>query len=585
MMMKRFVRGFALMMVLTTVVGLAFGQQTSRLYTLPTAGARFNTSASMAFVNDGRLLVTANMLNNTVSVVDPGQAVVLSEIAVGKDPRTITVTPDNARAVVVNRGDGTVSVIDLVTQSVSATYPVGTLPYGIVSADNETAYIALQGEDAVVRLDLNSGTLTDRLKTGNSPAGLALWGDLLYVSHLWSGDLSLIYLPQLRVIETVAAGEDTALSQSIAIDTQRGLAYLPQTRLNTQNRSLTFDTTVFPVVNVFDLTDLSAQHRAQLTLDTADRPVNMPFAAVIDGQRRWLYVANAGSNDVSVIDLTSGLGVNHIPVGANPRTLLLSRNAGTLYVHNMIEGTITLVDTNTFAIIDDIPVSVLNIPSDVYIGAQLFHTSADPRLSADEWISCASCHFDGQSDGRVWLGYIEGPRNTPLLYNLADYPFYNAGGSWDEVADVELKIRDLQAGTGLIEVMPNPPLGDPHSGLSPDLDTLTAYLFTLQGPAAPKTSDVAQIERGQQLFEELNCASCHAGAAGIDGQRHDVGTGGEFVTPTLRWLWLSAPYFHDGSAPELIDVFIMPGAHQLIQTVPFEEIEALVSYLNMLPTS
>jgi hypothetical protein len=47
---------------------------------------------------------------------------------------------------------------------------------------------------------------------------------------------------------------------------------------------------------------------------------------------------------------------------------------------------------------------------------------------------------------------------------------------------------------------------------------------------------------------------------------------------------MSAPYLHDGSAASLMDVFIMRGAHQLIQTTAFDDIEALVSYLNTLPS-
>src|SRR5262249_39779031 len=138
------------------------------------------------------------------------------------------------------------------------------------------------------------------------PAGLALWGDFLYVSHFWSGQVSMIYLPQKRVISTASTGVDTGLSQSIELDVTRGLAYLPQTRSNAQNPNLTFDTTVFPVVNVMDFRTFALQRDHRINLDTVDRPVNMPFAAALDRFRNWLYVANAGSNNISVIDLNSG---------------------------------------------------------------------------------------------------------------------------------------------------------------------------------------------------------------------------------------------------------------------------------------
>lgn len=566
--------------------GLVLAQTEGGLYALPDSRARVTSSSSLAFLREGRQLVTANMLSNSISVVEPGPGVVLAEIPVGRDPRSVATTPDSTRAVVVNRQDGTISVVDLTTNTVTGTYPVGVLPYGVVTADDTTAYVSLQGSDEVIRVDLATGAITTRIPTDDGPTGLALWGDLLYVTYLWNGRLSLIHLPQAKLIETVSAGQDVGVAQFVGLDAQRGLAYLPQTRLNAGNRALTFDTTLFPVVNVFNLSNLSLGRRAQITLDTADRPVNMPFATVLDSQRRWLYVANAGSNNVSVIDVVTGLAVQSIDTGFNPRGLLLSRDNGTLYIHNMIEGSLMLVDTRTFRVLDEIPVTVLNIPSDIYLGAQLFHTSADPRLSADSWISCASCHFDGQSDGRIWQGYLEGPRNSAMLFGLDEKSLYYRSGSADEIADVELKIRALQGGSGLLFDAPNAALGDPHAGFSPDLDTLSAYLLSLKGPSAPPVTDpvqMAHIERGAEVFAEQDCGSCHSGETFSDGQTHDVGTGGEFVTPTLRWLWLSAPYLHDGSAPTLLDVLILPGDHQLIRTVEIADIEALVAYLNSLP--
>ncbi|MCU0497112.1 MAG: hypothetical protein MUF87_07160 [Anaerolineae bacterium] len=571
-------------LLILALVSLALAQATP-LYALPSADTRLVTSNSIAITSNARFAIAANMLNNTVSIVElGGQNQVRAELPVGRDPRTVALVPDESQVLAVSRGDGTIAVINMVEQVVTATYPIGILPYGVVIRDATSAFVALQGTSEVVLFEISTGQILQRIPTPPDPAGLALWGDFLYVSHLWNGELSLIYLPQMQVVRTVSAGNDVAISQAITIDPQRGFAYLPQTRLNAQSQATTFDTLVFPVVNVFDLREMSLEREARLTLDTGDRPVNMPFSAVLDGQRRWLYVANAGSNDVSVMDLVSGLSVAHIPVGTNPRGLLLSRDAGTLYIHNMIDGTLTTVNTNTFDVINEILISDLTISADVLIGATLFHTSEDARLTEDHWVSCASCHFDGQSDGRVWYGYTGEARNTPVLYHLSDRIPYTWTGRWNELADMEEKIRWLHAGSGLIETMMNPVDGDNNSGLSPDLDTLSAYLLTLESPPAPPVADPILIERGAQIFTEQNCASCHSGAFGTDGLRYDVGTGDEIVTPALLSLWQSAPYFHDGSAMTLEDVFILPGAHQLIRTIEFSEIEALAAYLKTLPS-
>jgi YVTN family beta-propeller protein len=336
-----------------------------------------------------------------------------------------------------------------------------------------------------------------------------------------------------------------------------------------------------------DLRGMTLERRTRITLDTADRPVNMPFALALDRFRNWLFIANAGSNDVSVIDLNTGLARSHIEVGANPRGILLNRDGSFLFVHNVLDGTITVVETRNDRIVDVLPISDLSIPVDMLIGAQLFHSAADPRLSTSSWISCANCHFDGQSDGRTWQGLADGARNTPVLYNLLETAPYNWSGTWDELADVELKIRTLQAGEGLIEELEvSDALGEPHAGLSLDLDTLVVYLTTLQAPVSnPNQFDAEVLERGTEVFEEQGCATCHIGPAATSLQSYAVGSDPDvrYDTPSLRWLWLTAPYFHDGSAATLYDVFRLPGVHQLIQTVSGEDIDALVSYLLSLP--
>ncbi len=552
------------------------------LYALPDSRTPAFTSGSMAFANDFRVLVVTNMLSNSVSLVSVANRTVLAEIPVGRDPRTVAVTPDSTRAVVVNRGDGTLTVLDLQSQSAISTIPVGALPYGLVLADNTLAYVAVQGEGRVALVDLTRGLVSGQIVTGGSPAALALWGDFLYVTHLWSGELSLIYLPQGRVVSTISTGADSGLSPAIELDVGRGLAYLAQTRSNADDSALTFDTTVFPVVNVINLSGLNMQRRTRIALDTADRPVNMPFALALDRFQQRLYVANAGTNNISVIDLSTGLALANIPVGANPRGLLLNRDFTQLYVHNALDATISIVQLNSQQEVALVPTSNLTLPIDVLIGAQLFH-SAGEQMSTNGWISCANCHFDGLSDGRVWQGVDGGARNTPLLFGLLDSAPYTWTGAWDELADVEFKIRGLQAGAGLIGGPLNPVRGAPHAGLSLDLDALTLYLTTLTPPANPLQFPADVLARGEQIFSEQNCASCHAGTALTDGAAYDVGTGGTFDTPSLRWLWLSAPYLHDGRAATLREVFVLPGAHQLITLLPAEDLDALASYLLALP--
>ena len=184
------------------------------------------------------------------------------------------------------------------------------------------------------------------------------------MTHFWSGEISLIYLPQARVVQTVSTGSDTALFQNFEPDITRGIAYLPQTRLNAQNTALTYDTTAFPVVNVVSLRDLCVLRDRRIALDTADRPVNMPFAVALDRFAQRLYVANAGSDSISVIDLNTGFARANIPVGANPRGILLNGDNTLLYVHSALDGTVTTIDTRSYAVTDVLPIINLNVSLD-----------------------------------------------------------------------------------------------------------------------------------------------------------------------------------------------------------------------------
>src|SRR5262245_29294119 len=127
---------------------------------------------------------------------------------------------------------------------------------------------------------------------------------------------------------------------------------------------------------------------------------------------------------------------------------------------------------------------------------------------------------------------------------------------------------------------------DPRIGLSitqtPDLVTpklaaLLDYQLRLRAPDPPPASfDAAAANRGKQLFaHEAGCASCHqqpnftdvlSGASrstpllhdpwevGMDRRYADRSATGKYRTTPLRALWQHAPYFHDGSAKDLLAV-------------------------------
>lgn len=112
-------------------------------------------------------------------------------------------------------------------------------------------------------------------------------------------------------------------------------------------------------------------------------------------------------------------------------------------------------------------------------------------------------------------------------------------------------------------------------------------------------SFAAAVERGRAVFERLDvgCAGCHTPPLYTDSAlnaspfiRHDVGTGEgpdeplgpAFDTPSLRGLWDTAPYLHDGSAPTLRAVLINENPmdrHGRTAHLSEQEIQDLIAFL------
>jgi hypothetical protein len=241
------------------------------------------------------------------------------------------------------------------------------------------------------------------------------------------------------------------------------------------------------------------------------------------------------------------------------------------------------------------------LPADVLAGAQVFFGAADPRMSRDGYISCGSCHPDGGEDGRVWdfTERGEGLRNTQALRAApAGGPFHWTA-NFDEGQDFEGDIRLHQGGDGFLSdedwAVCADGLGPPKAGLSPELDALAAYLAHLR-LEAPAEATVAPADLA--VFAGAGCVDCHAGPEGTDAAwtapgepvLHDVGTLGPgsgsrrgaaltgLRTPPLRGLRRTAPYLHDGSAP---DLGAAVRAHEGVE-LRDDELDAIVRVLSAL---
>lgn len=131
---------------------------------------------------------------------------------VGDRPFPPAATSDGRLAFVPGYDDGTVTVLDLWNERIIATVEVGTTPSGGVVLPGDIEYaVAVRGEDRIAFINTASqqvvGSLSDGI--GDSPFSVVLApnGRLAFVNNTASHDVSVITLPEKRVIARIPVGE------------------------------------------------------------------------------------------------------------------------------------------------------------------------------------------------------------------------------------------------------------------------------------------------------------------------------------------------------------------------------------------
>jgi len=547
------------------------------------------------------LIYTANHDSQSISRISMLSLTKLNEFALGMRPDNLALD-GLGRFWVTFRAHDRVGVFTEHNGAQVAMIPTGDEPFDVLSVSESMLAVTLFKASRVLLINNTTFEIAQSLDTLPHPRGLALSADglVLYVTHFFSGTVSVIDIASFQLEYTVQPEADGNLLQNIAVTDDDTRLYLPLTRSNVTNNALLFDTTVFPVVSVIDPEGEVALPGERISLDIVDDPVGIPIDAAVTDD--YLFILNAASNDLTVINRETELSEAHLELGHNPRSMMLSPDKSQLFIHNSLSGSISVVDTESLSISDEIQVSQIPLPASLLNGKRLFNSSDRTDLSKDQWISCATCHFDGETDLRTWF-FPDGPRNTPSLLGSNATGPYHWSGDLDELHDVEATIRNIQAGTGLAEgphnCDPECDQGPPNAGRSQDLDDLAAFMAALTLPPNPNLEPTGYFSaaaiRGAQLFHAVatGCGSCHIPPLFTDHLRHDIGTGGDsderkgpdFDTPSLRGIFSTAPYLHDGRAATIKEVLTTHNSadqHGSTSTLTQDEIDDLVAFLQSL---
>jgi cytochrome c peroxidase len=272
----------------------------------------------------------------------------------------------------------------------------------------------------------------------------------------------------------------------------------------------------------------------------------------------------------------------------------------------------------------------LNIPHDkqkATLGKKLFF---DTRLSKDNSISCASCHnLDAGGDDNlkfsVGIDAQIGNMNAPTVYNSV----FNIAQFWDgRAANLQEQAHGpvenpIEMGAHFQDVIKklqkDVVLNNEFKRLYPEgitsnsiTDAIAHFETTLITPNSPfdkylkgdKNALKEEEKEGYELFVEYGCISCHNGVNmggnlfqkvglikefktsvkslgkfDITGNKSDINY---FKVPTLRNISQTAPYFHDGSIPDLKSAVEVMLSIQLGIIASTEDVEKIVKFLKTL---
>jgi len=229
----------------------------------------------------------------------------ISKVEVGNHPAHIVFTSDQKYILVTNNEDNNISVIDAKTYQLVQTIPTGKGPHGLrVSADSKYAYIANMGEDTVSVIDLTVMMESRKIKVGDAPVttGVTSDGKLLVVSLNTENAVAIVELASDKV-EKIAVGEGPA---QVYIQSDDKIAIVANQ--GTEKKPSNSITKI----------DLSTK-KAVATIETGKGAHGL----VTSGDNKFIYVTNMFDNTVSVVDNIQNKEITEIKVGKTPNGISL----------------------------------------------------------------------------------------------------------------------------------------------------------------------------------------------------------------------------------------------------------------------
>lgn len=546
---------------------------------------RLRRPISLALMDNGNTLLVANRDGGSISIIDTMKRAVIGEHHVGGKLTDMAAAGDHifltmaGQLVVGQHQRGALRELQRVK--------IGQYPMSVqASPDGRTATVADLWSRRLSIVDLTRAETIAALDLPFAPRRQLLVSgtDKVIVADAFGGKLAVVNIAARKIESIRDLGGHNI--RGLALDRAGKSLWLAHQRLNRfghtvpgeiQNSNVLINhVRKLPLASILDpLADATRDDKLYMVGDIergAGDPVDV--AEIHDGQ---MLVALAGTNEV-MLGRPEKVIWARLPVGQRPVALASDGKRQRAYVANTFGDSVSVLDLKGPRVLGEIALG--KMPAELTPaerGEVLFH---DARLSHLAWFSCQSCHPDGHSNGRLNDNFSDGSFGTPKrvlsLLGVRDTgPWAWNGG----MADLETQLR-----SSLTTTMRGP------KPSAEQVRDLAAFLRTLPPPPslakARHAMDAEAVKRGRKVFAREKCATCHAPPTYTSPKTYDVGLQDEngkahFNPPSLRGISQAGPYFHDGRARDLEEVFAR-FRHQLSGPLSSKETADLLHFLQSL---
>lgn len=332
------------------------------------------------------LVYVTNEDSDNVSVINRQLGEVVATVSVGSRPRGIAVglRRERLRVYVVNSGSNSISVIDPTTNEVEQEIPIrfGREPEGIAVArgpsGEELLFVADYGSDTVSVVDATTYQEIDKIDVGNGPIAVAVDppAEGITVSRsLDSGDVEVLRSYRERYFNVYVVNKDSRDVSVLRVDLD-GKRFDEAARLGVEWNpvALAVDYTRGKVyvanhgsdrLSVIDIPGI-IRGEGQGAVSNISNVGTTVTGIVVDPVFDRLYLLREVPGEVMIIrpfprdyaagDTTMPLVTGVVEVGTAPRSMVMDPEARRLYVVNRGSNNVTVVDKTSREVVEVIPV-------------------------------------------------------------------------------------------------------------------------------------------------------------------------------------------------------------------------------------